>query len=183
MWALRRLPEIEIGEEGAVRQLVLEALDKKVRPGGNLVGQPGFPQPLPDVARSAPMDGDGTIDPYIDIGEMPFHGFGGCLLDRQEFDSSGPEGLAGGLQGAGEAGWIDRRAAGCAKVHHALVEGRGGIGRKQPLREVRELLLCSGCPDRHGDSEVPRKDAVHVSVHDGGRKVEGDGADGCGRVP
>ena len=176
------LPEIEIREESAVRELVLEAFHDGLRSGGDILRQKGFPQPLPDVAGPAPMEGGLPLETHIDIGQMPLHGLPGFLLDRQEFHPSVAEGLAGRLQRAGEAGGVHRRAAGGAEVHHALVEGGGRFRRQEPLGERREFLLRGRRPDRRRDAEISRENAVDVPVHDGGREAEGDGADGRGRV-
>ena len=73
-------------------------------------------------------------------------------------------------------------AAGGAEVHHALVEGGGRLRRQEPLGERREFLLRSRRPYRRRNAEIPRENAVHVSVYDGGRKAEGEGANGRGRV-
>ena len=50
-------PEMEVGQDRPVGELMLESFHDGFRPGGDFVGEQRFPEPLPDVAGPAPADG------------------------------------------------------------------------------------------------------------------------------
>ena len=51
-----------------MRELVLEAPDEQAGVRGDLVGEPRLPEPLPDVAGTAPMDGGLSLETDVHIG-------------------------------------------------------------------------------------------------------------------
>ena len=67
----------------------------------------------------------------------------------------------------------------CAEIHDGLVVGSRLVPGQQFLRQERKFFLSFGGIDGGVDAEMAAEHAIHISIHHGGRKVEGDGADGC----
>ena len=63
----------------------------------NFVSEPGFIEPLPDIACGTTMDGSFTVTPYIYICQMTLLDFQSLLLDRQFSNFVLAEGNAGFL--------------------------------------------------------------------------------------